>query len=204
MSKGIIMVVSGPAGSGKGTVCKELYKSGDFCASVSRTTRAPRPGEVDGVDYSFVTREDFLRLLAEGDFLEHNSYCEQFYGTPRSAAEKIIAEGRNIILEIDVNGARQVREKCPDAVLVMLLPPSYAEQERRLRFRGTETEEFIQKRLAQSEKEIACLDMYDYIVYNPTGATEKAVADIRAIAAAERLTVRRNPDAADKFFANKN
>ncbi len=203
MSKGLIMVVSGPAGSGKGTVCKELYKSGDFCASVSRTTRAPRPGEVDGVDYSFVTREEFLKLLAEGDFLEHNSYCDQFYGTPKSAAEKIIAEGRNIILEIDVNGARQVREKCPDAVLVMLLPPSYAEQERRLRYRGTETEELIQKRLAQSKEEIACLPMYDYIVYNPTGATDEAVESIRAIAVAERMTVRRNPDAAEKFFANK-
>ncbi len=204
MSKGLIMVVSGPAGSGKGTICKELYKSGEFCASVSRTTRAPRAGEVDGVDYSFVTREEFLNLLAEGDFLEHNSYCDQFYGTPRSAAERIIAEGKNIILEIDVNGARQVREKCPDAVLVMLLPPSYAEQERRLRFRGTETEELIQMRLAQSKEEIACLDMYDYIVYNPTGASDEAVENIRAIAAAERLTVRRNPDAADDFFANKN
>ncbi len=202
MSKGIIMVVSGPAGSGKGTVCKELYRSGDFCASVSRTTRAPRPGEIDGVDYSFVSREEFLRLLAEGDFLEHNSYCDQFYGTPKSAAERIIAEGKNIILEIDVNGARQVREKCPDAVLVMLLPPSYAEQERRLRYRGTETEELIRKRLEQSKEEISCLGMYDYIVYNPTGATEEAIESIRAIARAERCTLRRNPDAGEKFFAD--
>ncbi len=203
-SKGLIMVVSGPAGSGKGTVCKELYESGDFCASVSRTTRAPRPGEVDGVDYSFVSREEFLKLLSEGDFLEHNSYCDQFYGTPKSAAEKIIAEGKNIILEIDVNGARQVREKCPDAVLIMLLPPSYAEQERRLRHRATETEELIQKRLEQSKEEISYLGMYDYIVYNPTGATDQAVEKIRAIATAERCMLKRNPDAAEKFFANKN
>ncbi len=203
-SKGIIMVVSGPAGSGKGTVCKELYKSGDFCPSVSRTTRAPRPGEVDGVDYSFVTRDEFLKLLAAGDFLEHNSYCDQFYGTPKSAAEKIIAEGKNILLEIDVNGARQVREKCPDAVLIMLLPPSYAEQERRLRFRGTETEDKIQARLEQSKEELTYLDMYDYIVYNPTGATEEAIESIRAIAIAERCTLKRNPDAAEKFFENKN
>ena len=204
MNEGVIMVVSGPAGSGKGTICKMLYASGDFCPSVSRTTRAPRPGEVDGVDYSFVSREEFLQLLSEGDFLEHNSYCGQFYGTPKSAAERIIASGKNLLLEIDVNGARQVKEKCPNAVLVMLLPPSFAEQERRLRYRGTETEELIQKRLEQTREELKSLDIYDYIVYNHTGETERAMENIRAIAAAERCSTERRKNAAEDYFTNKN
>ncbi len=204
MNEGVIMVVSGPAGSGKGTVCKMLYASGDFCQSVSRTTRDPRPGEVDGVDYSFVSREEFLKLLAEGDFLEHNSYCGQFYGTPKSAAESIIASGKNLLLEIDVNGARQVKERCPNAVLVMLLPPSFAEQERRLRHRGTETEELIQKRLEQTREELKSLDIYDYIVYNHTGDTERAMENIRAIATAERCSLERRKTAAEDYFANKN
>ncbi len=204
MNQGIIMVVSGPAGSGKGTVCKMLYESGDFCRSVSRTTRAPRPGEVDGIDYSYISREEFLSLLAEGDFLEHNSYCGNFYGTPKSAAERIIASGKNILLEIDVNGARQVKEKCPEAVLVMLLPPSFAEQERRLRHRGTETEEIIQKRLEQTREELKYLDLYDYIVYNQTGAIDEAFENIRAIAAAERCSLVRRENAAEDYFENKN
>ncbi len=200
MKEGVILVVSGPAGSGKGTVCKILRDSGEFEFSVSRTTRAPRPGEVDGSDYIFVTKEQFKKYLDEDDFLEYNEYCGEFYGTPRSLAEEAVAAGRNIILEIDVNGAAQVKEKCPEAVLVMLLPPSYAEQERRLRTRGTETEEKIKSRLAQTKVEMEKLDMYDYIVYNYTGETESAANRLRAIAEAERCSVRRIPDAKMKYF----
>lgn len=202
MREGVILVVSGPAGSGKGTVCRILKESGDFVVSVSRTTRQPRPGEIDGVDYSFIEKSEFERLLEEGDFLEYNCYCGQYYGTPKRAAEEIIASGKNMILEIDVNGGLQVKEKCPRAVLVMLLPPSYAEQERRLRFRGTETEELIQKRLDQSKKELMQLDKYDYIVYNYTGETEKAANSLRAIAEAERCSVKLNPNASERFFNN--
>ena len=200
MREGVILVVSGPAGSGKGTVCKILRDSGEFEFSVSRTTRAPRPGEVDGSDYIFVTKDEFKKYLDEDDFLEYNEYCGEFYGTPRSLAEKAISEGKNIILEIDVNGAAQVKKKCPEAVLVMLLPPSYAEQERRLRTRGTETEEKIRSRLAQAKVEMEQIGMYDYIVYNYTGETESAANRLRAIAEAERCSVKRMPDAKKKYF----
>ena len=200
MREGVILVVSGPAGSGKGTVCKILRDSGEFEFSVSRTTRAPRPGEVDGSDYIFVTKDEFKRYLAEDDFLEYNEYCGEFYGTPRSLAEEAVAAGKNIILEIDVNGAEQVKRKCPEAVLIMLLPPSYAEQERRLRTRGTETEDKIRSRLAQAKVELEKLDMYDYIVYNYTGETESAANRLRAIAEAERCSVKRMPDAKIKYF----
>ncbi len=200
MREGVILVVSGPAGSGKGTVCRILRDSGEFEFSVSRTTRAPRPGEVDGSDYIFVTKDEFKKYLDEDDFLEYNEYCGEFYGTPRSLAEKAISEGKNIILEIDVNGAAQVKEKCPEAVLVMLLPPSYAEQERRLRTRGTETEEKIRSRLAQAKVEMEQIGMYDYIVYNYTGETESAANRLRAIAEAERCSDKRMPDAKKKYF----
>lgn len=199
--KGIILVVSGPAGSGKGTVNRVLRNSGEFEFSVSRTTRKPRPGEVDGSDYFFVSHEEFDEYLKAGDFLEYNEYCGECYGTPRSYAEKVVESGKNIILEIDVNGAEQVKRQCPEAVLVMLLPPSFAEQERRLRDRGTETEDKILKRLKQTEKELQRLDLYDYIVYNSTGESDKAVADIMAIVRAERCSRRRNTDAEIKYFA---
>ena len=203
MRRGVILVVSGPAGSGKGTVCKILRESGDFELSVSRTTRAPRPGEVDGRDYLFITKDEFKKYLAEDDFLEYNQYCDEYYGTPRSTAEAHIAAGRNIILEIDVNGAEQVKAKCPDAVLVMLMPPTFAEQESRLRGRGTETEEKIISRLERTREELKKLDNYDYIVYNYDGEIEKAAMQLRAIAEAERCARRRTENAAEKYFANK-
>ncbi len=204
MRRGVILVVSGPAGSGKGTVCKLLRESGDFELSVSRTTRTPRPGEVDGKDYLFVTKDEFLKYIADGDFLEYNQYCGEYYGTPRSTAEAHIAAGRNIILEIDVNGAEQVKSKCQDAVLVMLMPPTFSEQEARLRGRGTETEEKIRSRLERTREELKKLDNYDYIVYNYDGEIEKAAEQLRAIAEAERCSRRRTQNAAEKYFANKN
>ena len=204
MRRGVILVVSGPAGSGKGTVCKLLRESGDFELSVSRTTRTPRPGEVDGKDYLFVTKDEFLKYIADGDFLDYNQYCGEYYGTPRSTAEAHIAAGRNIILEIDVNGAEQVKSKCQDAVLVMLMPPTFSEQEARLRGRGTETEEKIRSRLERTREELKKLDNYDYIVYNYDGEIEKAAEQLRAIAEAERCSRRRIQNAAEKYFANKN
>ena len=200
--KGLLIVVSGPAGSGKGTVNAKLLERDDFKFSVSATTRAPRPGEVDGSDYIFVTKDEFKRYLAEDDFLEYNEYCGEFYGTPRSLAEEAVAAGKNIILEIDVNGAEQVKRKCPEAVLIMLLPPSYAEQERRLRTRGTETEDKIQKRLNKTIKEIPYVDKYDYIVFNPDGKSREAADDIFAIVRAEKLASSRHADIITKYFEN--
>ena len=200
MNKGLILVISGPAGSGKGTVNKILRETGDYIYSVSKTTRSPRPGEVDGQDYSFVTKEDFMSALAANDFLEYNEYCGNFYGTPKSTTEKAVEDGKNVILEIDVNGARNVKKNCPDAVLIMLLPPSFEEQEKRLRGRATETEEKIQSRLMQTHYEIDQLSMYDYIVINGDGEAAKAAEDIMAIVRAEKSAKKRNPDIKEKYF----
>lgn len=203
MRRGVIMVVSGPAGSGKGTVCKILRESGAFDVSVSRTTRAPRPGEINGKDYIFVSREEFLDLLDKGDFIEYNQYCGEYYGTPKAATEEILNSGHNVILEIDVNGGEQVKRQCPDAVLVMLMPPTFSEQERRLRGRGTETEEKILSRLERAKEELKRLETYDYIVYNYTDETQRAADELIAIAEAERCSVRRNPTAEHDYFENK-
>ncbi len=203
MKKGLLIVVSGPAGSGKGTVNSHLLASDDFRFSVSATTRAPRPGERDGVNYFYITREEFEKKIENGEMLEHNYYCGNYYGTPREAVERVLAEGKNIILEIDVNGATQVKEKYPDAVLIMLLPPSFAIQEERLRGRATEDEPTIQKRLQQTKAEVPHFAEYDYIVYNYDGCSDKAAGDILAIVRAEQLSSARNPKTADLYFANE-
>jgi guanylate kinase len=163
---GLILVVSGPAGSGKGTVNRILRDTGDYVYSVSRTTRAPRPGEVDGSDYLFVTREQFFEYLEQGDFLEHNEYCGNFYGTPLSTSEQIIAQGKNIILEIDVNGAAQVKKKYPDTVMIFITAPSIKELAARLKNRGTEDEKTIRKRLETAKKEAEFIKYYEHLVVN--------------------------------------
>ena len=201
MSRGLLLVISGPAGSGKGTVIKYLMeKEQNIAYSVSATTRAPRPGEVDGVNYHFITIDDFKSRIEQGGILEYTEYCGNFYGTPKKEAEEVLDAGKNLILEIEVEGAANVKKLCPDAVLIMLLPPSHAEQERRLRGRGTEPEDKILARLAQAREEIKQLGIYDYIVYNQDGAAEDCACDISSIIRAERLSRRRNPDAERKFL----
>ena len=202
MNKGLLIVVSGPAGSGKGTVNAHLLKSGDFVYSVSATTRAPRPGEVDGVNYHFISREEFLARIERGDMLEYTEYCGNFYGTPKKEAEAVLASGKNLILEIEVEGAQNVKKKYPDAVLVLLLPPSYSVQEARLRGRGTETEEKIRLRLERAKEEITFSDVYDYVVYNHDGRDTDAADEIRAIVTAEKCSVTRNPKIAENYFKN--
>lgn len=199
--KGLLLVISGPAGSGKGTVIKMLMeRDGDFAYSVSATTRAPRPGEVDGKNYYFVTREEFEERIRSGGMIEHTSYCGNFYGTPKKEAEEMLRAGKNLILEIEVEGALNVKRLYPEAVMIMLLPPSFATQEERLRGRGTETEEKVLLRLERTKEELKELSAYDYIVYNRDGGAQVSAEDIISIVRAEKLKQSRNADAFEKYF----
>ncbi len=200
MEKGLILVISGPAGSGKSTVNRIIREDDSFVFSISRTTRYMRPGEVDGEDYYFVSKDFFLKKIEEDDFLEHAEYCGEFYGTPKSLVYEKIEQGKNVILEIEVDGAMQVKERCPEAVLIMLLPPSFAVQEARLRGRGTETEEKIQKRLQKTISEIPLASKYDYIVFNHDGMAQKAADDILSIVRAEKLASARIDDIQKLYF----
>ena len=201
--KGLLIVVSGPAGSGKGTVNAKLLESPDYAFSVSATTRAPRPGEIDGKNYRFISREAFEERIRKNEMLEYTEYCGNYYGTPRKETEEVLASGRNLILEIEVEGAMNIKRLYPEAILIMLLPPSFAEQEARLRGRATETEEKILARLARTREELKHLDAYDYIVYNREGGVDACADDIRAIVRAERCSMRRNPDARTAYFGIK-
>ena len=202
MKNGLLIVVSGPAGSGKGTVNSHLIETGDFVYSVSATTRPPRPGEVNGVNYHFITREEFERRIAAGEILEHTEYCGNLYGTPQKETYEALAAGKNLILEIDVEGAKQIKKKYPEAVLIMLLPPSFRIQETRLRSRGTETEEKILARLEKTRTEISEAHFYDYVVYNPDFEDKNAAEEIIAIVKAEKCSMRRNPDVITDYFKN--
>ncbi len=199
-NKGLMIVISGPAGSGKGTVNRHLLETGEFVYSVSATTRAPRPGEVDGINYHFITREDFIGRIANDGMLEYTEYCGNYYGTPKKEAEEVLASGKNLILEIEVEGAKNIKSKFPEAVLIMLLPPSFKVQEQRLRMRGTETEEKILERLSRTKEEVKEAPSYDYVVYNYDGADKIAANEIYAIVTAEKRAMRRNTSSVEAYM----
>ena len=201
MKKGLRIVISGPAGSGKGTVNAKLLQADEYVYSVSATTRAPRPGEVDGVNYYFISKEDFEGRINAGQMLEYTSYCGNYYGTPLKEALAVLDSGKNLVLEIEVEGALNVKRLYPEAVLIMLLPPSFAVQESRLRGRGTETEEKILARLSRTREELPELTHYDYVVYNEDGGVDRCADDIRAIVRAEQCSTLRHPTAAKDYFA---
>ncbi len=174
---GGLLVISGPYGSGKSTVVHEIvdrYPGAYF--SISATTRAPRGEERDGVDYYFISEEAFLEKVRNGDMLEWANYCGRYYGTPEDAVREHLEKGHLVVLEIDVQGALQIKEKMPEAVLVFVMPPSYEELEKRLRARATESEEAVQKRLLTGKSEMEKAVFYDYIVINDT--VEAAVSEI--------------------------
>ena len=165
--KGILVVVSGFSGSGKGTLMKALVeKYHQYALSISATTRQPRPGEENGREYFFVTREAFLRMAEENALIEYAQYVENYYGTPREYVEKQLASGRDVILEIEIQGALRIKEQYPDALLLFVTPPSAEELKRRLTNRGTESAEVIEARLKRAAEEAEGVEAYDYIVVN--------------------------------------
>ena len=167
MAKGVLLIISGLSGAGKGTICKRLIeKYPEFEISVSATDRAPRPGEVHGKEYFFLTTDEFEAKIARGELLEYARYVDHYYGTPKDWVEEQLALGKNVILEIELQGAFQVREKMPETKLFFILPPSMEELERRLRGRGTETEEQISQRLDRAMEEMEYVDQYDYVIVN--------------------------------------
>lgn len=200
MNKGMLIVVSGPSGCGKGTVLAEILKSDRIFYSVSATTRSPRQGETDGVNYYFLTKEKFEKLIEEDGMLEYASYCGNYYGTPKKPVEDMLEQGKHVILEIEVQGAMKVMEKCPEAVFVFILPPSLKELERRLNKRGTEAEDVIKKRLSEAAGEIKQAYKYDYAVIN--GELEKAVDDLKAIIRAEELKSTNSKNNIDEVLEN--
>lgn len=200
MKKGLLIIVSGPSGTGKGTVCGELLDSmPELAYSISATTRAPRAGEVDGKNYYFLTKERFEELISEGGFLEYANVYGNYYGTPLVKIQERLAEGNDILLEIDTQGALEVMKKCPDGLFIFLLPPSLGELERRIRGRGSETEESLKKRLGNAKAEIAIGEKYKYVVVNDT--VKKAVARIKSIIVAEHALTEKNKELFEELEA---
>lgn len=192
MSKrGMLIVLSGPSGVGKGTVRKALFSQpgNDFQYSVSMTTRQPRPGEVNGKDYFFVSKEEFEQHIREGQMLEYAKYVDNYYGTPLKYINNTLDEGKDVFLEIEVNGAMQVRSKCPDGVFIFLTPPDLMELRQRLIHRGTDSMEVINKRIHKAFGEIQMMQNYDYAVVNDQ--VDNAVTKIKDIIRSERLRVPR-------------
>ena len=183
--QGILLIISGPSGSGKGTIVERLCKKDDFSLSISATTRKPREYEKDGVHYFFHTREEFEQMRDRKELLEWAEFCGNYYGTPKKEVEQMREAGRDVILEIEVEGAMKVRSLCPDAVFLFIAPPSVEELRRRLNKRGTEAAEVIEERVAQASRELSYADRYDYIIVN--GELEKAIDDFRTIVRAEKL-----------------
>ncbi|MDX5476247.1 MAG: guanylate kinase [Bacillaceae bacterium] len=183
--RGLLIVLSGPSGVGKGTVRKAIFSQEDvqFEYSISMTTRSPREGEVDGVDYFFRSREEFENLIKEDKFIEWAEYVGNLYGTPVDYVEKCLSEGKDVFLEIEVQGAIQVKRKFPEGVFIFLMPPSLSELKNRIVTRGTETEDLINNRMTVAKEEIVMMDEYDYVVENDR--VELACERIQAIVKAE-------------------
>lgn len=181
MKKGLLIVYSGLSGVGKGTILEKLMpmKELNLAYSVSMTTRQPRPGEKEGVNYFFVSKKRFVEAVKNGELLEHARFVDNDYGTPKEYVERMREEGKNVILEIEIRGAKQIMEKCPDALSIYIVPPSIEELERRLRERSSEDEQMIMKRIAKAKRELKETDMYEHIVCNDD--LDKAVEEVRQI-----------------------
>lgn len=192
--KGLLLIISGFSGTGKGTVISRLLEKYNekYALSVSATTRKPREGEVDGRDYFFKTRDEFEEMIANEELIEHACYVDNYYGTPKKYVEDRLDEGKNVILEIEIQGALDVKRLFPESVLIFLFPPSVTELERRLRERGTETEEVISARMDRAAKEVESAYNYDYIVINDE--LEACTETIHSLIRAEKLRVSRRTE----------
>ncbi|MDD4842778.1 MAG: guanylate kinase [Anaerotignum sp.] len=190
--QGILLIISGPSGSGKGTVVEQLCKKENFSLSISATTRAPREYEKDGIHYFFHTKEEFLLMQEHKELLEWAEFCGNYYGTPRKYVVEQLLQGKNVILEIEVQGALQVKKIYPDGVLVFLMPPNLEELGKRLTNRGTEDKDTINRRIHRALEEMELVEEYDYVVINDT--VEEATQDLFAIVQAERMKCHRNPN----------
>ena len=188
LQKGLLIIVSGPSGAGKGTICKELISRDDsIIVSVSATTRKPRAGEVDGISYHFLTKDCFEALIGENGFLEHACVYDNYYGTPKDFVIEHITAGRNVLLEIDIQGALQVKKKYPEGVFIFVLPPSMKTLKSRIEGRGSETPESLNKRLSSAFSEIELIKNYDYFIVNDTVC--HATDLLQAIITAEKCRV---------------
>ncbi len=202
MKKGNLFVVSGPSGAGKGTICAAFaQRRPEVFLSVSATTREPREGEVEGVHYYFLGEEEFKEKITQGDFLEHAVYCGNYYGTPRGKVMEVIESGRDVILEIESDGAMQVRSRYPEGIFIFVCPPSLQTLEARLRGRGTESEEVIAQRLEKAVQELGRAHKYNYLLLNDD--VEAAVRRLEAIVDAERCYMPRNIGFINDFIKNK-
>lgn len=191
--RGILIVVSGFSGAGKGTLMKELLKTYDnYALSVSMTTRKPRPGEEEGKSYFFVDKDTFEETIAKDGLIEYASYCGNYYGTPREYVEACLDNGRDVILEIEIQGALKVKEKFPEALLLFIMPPSAEELKRRLEGRGTESEEVICQRIARAAEEAEDIENYDYIIINDK--LDDCVKEMHSIISASRRSPKRNKE----------
>lgn len=191
--KGVLFVISGFAGAGKGTLVRMLVEKYDnYALSVSATTRKPREGEIEGVHYFYKTKEEFLEMIEKGMLYEYAQYVDHYYGTPKEYVQKQLEAGKDVILEIEIQGALKIKEQFPDTLLLFVTPPDADTLEARLRGRGTETDDVIQKRLSRAVEESEVISQYDYIIVNDVA--EEAAEEIHAIIQSEHYAVQRNQD----------
>ncbi len=201
--EGLLIIISGPSGAGKGTVYNEVVaRRPNIKKSVSVTTRNPRPGEVEGVHYYFRTLEQYQEMIAKGEFLETASVYCNYYGTPKAPVLKMLADGNDVMFEIDTLGAEQIRKKYPKSITIFLMPPSFEELERRLRGRGTESEEAITRRLGLARSELSKYKLFDYIVFNDN--VENAIEGVISIIDAEKSKTPRNETIIKKLLNQEN
>lgn len=203
MKRGLLFVISGPSGCGKGTVVSLLQREHGFSVSVSATTRSPRDGEVDGLHYHFWTQEQFEKAISDGEMLEYTLYSGsgRYYGTPKAHIAEELSSGRDVILEIEVDGAMQIKKQMPEAILIFMVPPSMKALRERLIGRGTESADVIEARIARAYEELRLAHKYDYIIVNKENSIDETAQRLIDIASAESLRTSRNEELINKLIS---